>query len=67
MRKVLSYYDSSQEVNLDEFIDCGGVILASNLAGRGTDISPSEEVEKNGGMHVIISFLPINSRVERQA
>jgi len=30
-------------------------------------VKPSDEVEKNGGMHVIVTFLPINSRVEAQA
>ena len=39
-------------------------MVATNLAGRGTDIKTTEEVEKNGGMHVIISFLPLNTRVQ---
>ena len=47
--------------------DAGEVIFATNLAGRGTDISLTDLVEKNGGMHVIVTFLPSNSRVKQQA
>ncbi|KAM9724268.1 uncharacterized protein ACNS7B_019401 [Menidia menidia] len=45
----------------------GDVIVATNLAGRGTNIKVSKEVNKNGGLFVILSFLSENTRVERQA
>ena len=35
-------------------------LVATNLAGRGTDLLPSDEVEKNGDIHVIFSFMPYN-------
>ncbi|XP_028282490.1 uncharacterized protein LOC114449221 [Parambassis ranga] len=45
----------------------GDVIVATNLAGRGTDIKVSKEVNSNGGLFVILSFLSENTRVELQA
>lgn len=43
------------------------VIIATNLAGRGTDLKVSPEVERNGGLHVVVTFMPSNTRVKDQA
>jgi hypothetical protein len=43
------------------------VILATNISGRGTDLKTSDELELNGGLHVIKAFLACNQRVEDQA
>jgi len=45
----------------------GHIIISTNLAGRGTDISLEKEVNDNGGLHVILTFISNNSRVEKQA
>lgn len=37
------------------------------LSSRGTDINTDLEVESNGGMHVSVTFLPKNQRVQDQA
>ena len=43
------------------------IVVATNLAGRGTDFTLTQEVLRNGGLHVILTFFPRNSRVEKQA
>ncbi len=44
----------------------GDVIVATNVAGRGTDFKISRLLQENGGLHVIITYLPTNIRVELQ-
>ncbi|CAF4662296.1 unnamed protein product, partial [Rotaria sp. Silwood2] len=45
----------------------GDIIIATNKGGRGTDIHVNPEVNEQGGLHVILSYLPGNVRVEEQA
>ena len=42
------------------------VIVSTNISGRGTDIKLDNEVLNNGGLHVLITFIPKNIRVEEQ-
>ena len=39
----------------------------STTEKKQTDVKLTNEILENGGLHVIVSFLPSNSRVERQA
>ncbi|CAF4777886.1 unnamed protein product [Rotaria sp. Silwood1] len=63
--KLYTMNDMNQEKNVAN-INPGEIIIATNLAGRGTDIK-TEEIEKHGGLHVIVTFMPPNKRVEEQA
>ncbi|CAF4874808.1 unnamed protein product, partial [Rotaria sp. Silwood1] len=42
------------------------IIVSTNLAARGNDIK-TDNIKKYGGLHVIITFMPPNKRVEEQA
>jgi len=44
----------------------GRITIATNMAGRGTDIKLAEEVEKIGGLHVILTEFHESGRVDRQ-
>ncbi len=44
----------------------GRVTVATNMAGRGTDIMLSEEVRARGGLHVICTELHESRRIDRQ-
>ncbi|KAM9335535.1 protein translocase subunit SecA-like [Symphorus nematophorus] len=48
-------------------LEAGEVIIATNLAGRGTDLQVSDQVKTAGGLFVVQTFLPKNARVEAQA
>ncbi|MCH2212878.1 MAG: translocase [Fuerstiella sp.] len=44
----------------------GRVTIATNMAGRGTDIIPHQEVIRNGGVHVIATSVHSSARIDRQ-
>ena len=66
--EIISYYRSDIENKfLEKQMKPNTIILSTNLSGRGTDIKIDSEVKKNGGLHVIITFVPYNERIEKQA
>lgn len=48
-------------------LEPGDMVIATNLAGRGTDLKINSEVIKNGGLHVIMTLFSPSVRVEEQA
>ena len=60
-------YDKLDVFHAEEGLQEPCVILATNLAGRGSDLKISEEINRAGGLHVILTYLPNNKRIEEQA
>jgi preprotein translocase subunit SecA len=44
----------------------GKVTIATNMAGRGTDILLDDIVRKNGGLHVLTTEMHSSARIDRQ-
>lgn len=44
----------------------GAIMIATNLAGRGTDITLHDDVRSRGGLHVIVSECQTSGRMDRQ-
>jgi len=44
----------------------GRITIATNMAGRGTDIRLDKVVEANGGLHVVIAEVNESARIDRQ-
>ncbi len=45
---------------------CGAITIATNMAGRGTDIKLSAEARQLGGLHVICTQRHTSRRIDRQ-
>ncbi len=56
-----------ERVNQLGGVQLGQIIISTNIGGRGTDIKLSAEVERNGGLHQVTTYLPRSERTENQA
>lgn len=65
--KLKQYLEASEVEVTNEHIDIGEVIVATYIAGRGTDILTTEAVEQNGGLFVSLAALAASARPEWQA
>ena len=64
---LYAHSNSKQLTHIKKKLGPGEVIIATNLAGRGTNIKVSDEVNDSGGLLCLVTFLPRNRRVELQA
>lgn len=58
--------DKSEADAVEQAGQAGRITVATNMAGRGTDIKLSPEVEERGGLHVILTEFHESARVDRQ-
>jgi preprotein translocase subunit SecA len=65
--KVLNAHEIAAEAEIvAEAGQPGKVTVATNMAGRGTDIKLGPGVAENGGLHVICTELHDSARIDRQ-
>ena len=66
---VYTRNDLAEEEQFDQEREMGSrdIIVATNLAGRGTDVKLTADVNASGGLFCLLTFLPKNRRVELQA
>ncbi|KAJ3651894.1 hypothetical protein Zmor_017898 [Zophobas morio] len=64
---IRKYANEDNAEETTKKVKIGDVILATNIAGRGTNFRTENSLEMNGGLHVCVGFLPCNLRVEGQA
>ncbi|KAF4088642.1 hypothetical protein AMELA_G00057110, partial [Ameiurus melas] len=63
----VTMYTMSESHNIEnQEFNKGHIIITTNLGGRGTDIKVSEEVNRCGGLFVLLTYFPNNRRVEKQ-
>ena len=58
--------DSAEAAIVARAGEAGRVTIATNMAGRGTDIRPEPEVLARGGLHVILTEFHESGRIDRQ-
>lgn len=58
--------DEDEAVIISRAGRAGSVLVATNMAGRGTDIKPCREAKSGGGLHVIAAQHATSPRIDRQ-
>jgi len=65
--QVLNGLQTAEEAEIvGEAARSGTITIATNLAGRGTDIKLSPEVVQKGGLHVVVAECQLSGRMDRQ-
>lgn len=64
---IQTYRDELEASVTEVELNSGDIVITTNIGGRGTDFKTSQMLQLNGGLHVILTFLPGNQRVQDQA
>ncbi|XP_037943346.1 uncharacterized protein LOC119676185 [Teleopsis dalmanni] len=67
VHKYVRDYEEFDVAQGKKELDQGQIIIATNLSGRGTDIKITKKLREAGGLHICLTYLPRNIRVEQQA
>ena len=63
---IKKYFIEKHKNAVEEVLEQKYVIIASNIARDGVYIKLSKNLQEVGGLHVILSYIPINQRFEEQ-
>lgn len=65
--RIAEYFNGiKQAYIMKRIVRAGDVIIATNAAGRGADPKIARDVEKNGGLHVIMGTFPPSIQIYEQ-
>ena len=65
-KRCRGWQDQSEADAVAQAGQANAITVATNMAGRGTDIKLASTVEAKGGLHVILTEFHESSRVDRQ-
>jgi len=65
-RVLNANFDADEAEMISSAGRAGAITVATNMAGRGTDIKPDAESLEAGGLHVILTELHAAHRIDRQ-
>lgn len=65
-REIITLKSKDDKLPVDK-LGPNDIIIATNIAGRGTDFETLDVLDKNGGLEVVLSYIPSNIRIETQA
>lgn len=65
-RALNARQDETEAEIVAEAGEPGRISVATNMAGRGTDIKLAKSVSEQGGLHVILTEFQATGRVDRQ-
>ena len=58
--------EENEKTLIPKKLDQKTVIISTDMSGRGIDFKIGESILKNGGLHIIFSFISNNSRLEEK-
>jgi preprotein translocase subunit SecA len=61
-----AHHDAQEAAIVSKAGTAGRITIATNMAGRGTDIKLEDGVKRSGGLHVILTEYSQSTRVDRQ-